>query len=433
MSGPARRAGTDGLTARTVAVADPRDLLARLPDDACLAWVRHGEGLVGWGQAARLDAGTGPERFARAAAWLSDLFAGAAVHDEVGGAGTGPVAFGSFTFDARAGGSLVVVPGITLGRRGGRAWVTAVGGADLSIPAVGPVQALPACGRIRYAGASISELRWLDAVDDTAEAVRRGELAKAVLARDLRVWSEAELDVRVLARRLAERFPECYTFVCEGLVGATPELLVRRRGRRVESVVLAGSAPRGRGGEDHRLGAALLGSRKDRAEHELAVASVREVLAPACTELAVDGPRLLRLANVQHLCTSVRGTLIGSPTALELVAALHPTAAVCGTPTGRALARIRALEGMDRGRYSGPVGWMDARGDGEWGIALRCAEVAGTRARLFAGAGVVGDSLPEAELEETRLKLHAMQSALEGWEAARRRPAPAAGARRAPT
>ncbi|MGH8887374.1 MAG: chorismate-binding protein, partial [Egibacteraceae bacterium] len=141
----------------------------------------------------------------------------------------------------------------------------------------------------------------------------------------------------------------------------------------------------------------------------------RQALHPLCARLEADAdPWLLRLDNVAHLATRFRGVLTRPVPSLDLVGALHPTAAVCGTPTAAALDRIRALERMDRGRYAGPVGWTDAHGDGEWAIALRCAEVDGPRARLFAGAGIVAGSLPEGELEETRLKLRAMQSALEG-------------------
>lgn len=414
------------LTARTVAIDDPRDLLAHLARPASVAWVRRGEGLVGWGEAARIDAGRGSRRFERAAASLADVFSYAAVSDEVAVPGTGPVAFGTFSFDPRRGGSVLVVPRVVLGRRDGHAWLTVIGDDEVGSPR-GQLQALPAPGRVRYSGATMSEVRWLEAVDSATRAIHRGELAKVVLARDLLVWADDVLDPRVLARRLAERFADCFTFVCDGLVGATPELLARRFGERVESIVLAGSAARGRDAEqDTGLGAGLLASGKDRREHDLAVASVRSVLERRCERLDVDGePSLLRLSNVQHLATAARGTLRatraggavaapgGWPSALTLAAALHPTAAVCGTPTATALQLIRTLEGMDRARYSGPVGWVDGRGDGEWGIALRCAEVDGNRARLFAGAGIVGDSLPEAELEETRLKLRAMQSALE--------------------
>lgn len=400
------------LSVTTVPVDDPLDLLSCLPEPGGVAWVRNAQGLVGWGEAARFEPVDGENRFARAqeefAAWVQ----GCDVRDELCEPGTGPVAMASFTFDARSSGSVLVVPRIVLGRRGSVAWLTVVG--DEPAPPVPMLQALTDTGRIRYAGAALDEVSWLEAVARAVSDIGAGALDKVVLARDLLVWSESPLDTRVLARRLAERFPDCYTFICDGLVGATPELLVRRSGMTVESLVLAGSAARGEtGADDDRIAQGLLTSAKDLWEHELAVASVRPRLLERCRELVTDGPQLLRLANVQHLATRMTGRLHTAEPSLSLVAALHPTAAVCGTPTAKALDRIRALEGMDRGRYAGPVGWMDARGDGEFGIALRCAEVDGTRARLFAGAGVVGDSLPESELEETRLKLRAVQSALE--------------------
>lgn len=410
MTAPVRPATS--LAVRTVAIDDPGDLLAVVPDDAPVAWVRHGDGIVGWGEAARVDVGTGIDRFPRAQQRLDELFASMTVDDRVDAPGSGPVAFGSFTFDPRCSGSVLVVPAVTVGRRGGTAWMTTVGAVEACLP---PAQPLYAAGRVRYAGASIPEVAWLDAVAEAARVITAGDLRKVVLARDLAVWSDERLAVCVLARRLADRFDDCFTFVCDGLVGATPELLVRRSGASVESVPLAGSAARGRDPDDDvRHGEALLASTKDRLEHELAVASVADVLTRYSGDLSVDGrPWLLRLANVMHLATRLSGTLTSTVPALSLAGALHPTAAVCGTPTVEAMAAIRRLEGMDRGRYSGPVGWVDSRGDGEWGVALRCAEVEGDRARLFAGAGIVGASLPEAELEETRLKLRAMQSALE--------------------
>ncbi len=185
--------------------------------------------------------------------------------------------------------------------------------------------------------------------------------------------------------------------------------------------MLAGTFPRGGTPDaDRLLGATLLGSAKEREEHEYAAADVRAALRPLCRELtAQQRPSLLPLANVHHLATRVRGRLAVTdsgelPSALALTAALHPTAAVCGTPQSQALELIRALEGMDRGRYAGPVGWVDARGNGEWGIALRCAELDGPRARLFAGCGIVADSDPRAELAETQSKFRPVQDALEG-------------------
>ena len=375
-----------------------------------LAWLHRGAGWVAWGEAWRCEPGTGPDRFARAAAELDQAFSA------WDGAGPPPVAMGGFTFDPRAQGSFVRIPALLV-RAGAGATpeALAAGGLDPALPlATTPLPERATADRVRYAGASVPDLLWLDAVAAATRLIEKGEIGKVVLARDHAVWSEAPFDSRVLAHRLAARFPDCFTFVAEGLVGASPEMLVRRTGREVASLVLAGSAARGDGAaEDTARGDALLGSAKDRDEHAFAVTSVREALAPLCAELEVDAePFLLRLDNVQHLATRVRGTLTGpAPSALRLAGALHPTAAVGGTPTAEAVRVIRELEGMDRGRYTGPVGWVDARGDGEFAIALRCAELSGARARLFAGAGIVAASLPEAELEETRLKLRAMQSA----------------------
>ena len=403
------------LHAHTVEVPDPGDLLHRQPEPNALTWVRGGEGLVAWGEALRVDLGGG-EPIERAAESVRALAERAQVTDEVGAPGSGLVAFFSGTFDPARSGSLLLVPRVLLGRSGGRAWVTTVEvEGPPPQPRLGPVHAAADTGRIRYAGSFVDELAWLSAVAEATRRITAGELEKVVLARDLVVWAAAPLDGRILTRRLAERFPDCFTFSVDGLIGATPELLMRRRGESVESLVLAGTAARGADeAEDRRLGDALLGSCKDLDEHEHAVASVRDVLAARGAQPAVDGPTLLRLANVQHLATEVRGRLAGDHSVLDLAAAVHPTAAVCGTPTPDALRLLRSLEGLDRGRYAGPVGWVDAAGDGELGIALRCALVEGTRARLYAGAGVVAGSLPEAELEETRLKFRAFQTALAG-------------------
>ncbi|HWH33332.1 MAG TPA: isochorismate synthase [Egibacteraceae bacterium] len=392
------------------------ELLALSPGERAgepLAWLRDGTGFVGWGQAWRLDPGAGPERFARAGAALAEAFAG------WDGRGAAPVAMAAFTFDPAAHGSFVRVPELLVHSGAAARAVAAGAGPDARPDALAPLAAtvLPeraTADRVRYAGASLPDLLWLDAVAAATRLIDKGDIDKVVLARDHAVWSEAPFEPRVLAARLAARFPGCFTFVAEGLVGASPEMLVRRRGTRVESLVLAGSAARGDGAaDDAARGDALLASAKDRAEHAFAVASVREALAPLCRTLESDAePSLLRLDNVQHLATRFGGTLAEpAPSALALAGALHPTAAVCGTPTAEALEVIRELEGMERGRYTGPVGWVDARGDGEFAIALRCAELSGARARLFAGAGIVAASLPEAELEETRLKLRAMQSA----------------------
>jgi menaquinone-specific isochorismate synthase len=273
---------------------------------------------------------------------------------------------------------------------------------------------------VRWHDGSLSAPRWQRAVATAVARIRAGDLGKVVLARDLYAAAADDIDVRLLLAKLAARYPDCYTFSCAGLAGATPELLIRREGLEVSSLVLAGTAPRGGSPrEDDALGAALLASAKDVEEHSYAVADVRAALAPRCRELAVDPrPSLLRLANVQHLATYVHGRLTPAapavPTALRLAAELHPTAAVCGTPAGQAMELIRELEGMDRGRYAGPVGWVDGRGNGEWGIALHCAELDVPRALLFAGCGIVADSDPATELAEAQVKFRPLQDALEG-------------------
>jgi menaquinone-specific isochorismate synthase len=414
----------DRLVVRTVSVADSGDLPGRLPYSGSVAWVRRGEGLVGWGEAARISIPAGEDRFTAGEKWLTEFFDGAQVTDEVGLPGCGPVAFGSFTFDPTSDGSVLIVPSVVVGRGGGRSWMTTIGDRYASPE---PIRPTHAPGELRWHDGSLTAPQWERAVSSAVATIRESDLGKVVLARDVYAVASDEIDATVLLARLAARYPDCWTFCCAGLVGATPELYIRREGAAVSSLVLAGTTRRGSSdAEDSMLGAALLASAKDVEEHRYAVADVRRALAPFCDRLDIDAePWLLRLANVQHLATNVTGRLAATQaagtsgvlgeraSALALAAVLHPTAAVCGTPSGTAMELIRELEGMDRGRYAGPVGWVDADGNGEWGIALRCAELDGRRARLFAGCGIVADSDPEAELAEAQNKFRAMQDALQ--------------------
>jgi menaquinone-specific isochorismate synthase len=404
----------DGLIVSTVRTAHRGDLLDQLPSPVASAWIQHGDGLVGWGEAARLTLPAGVDRFAAGEKWLAELFETASVTDEVAVPGTGPVAFGSFTFDPASEGSVLIVPAVVAGRRSGIAWRT-------TITAGSPEQEARAATRqspseLRWSDGSLTAPEWEQAVAAAVDRIRAGELRKVVLARDLRAQCSGQIDVRVLLSRLAARFPGCYTFACSGLVGATPELLIRREGNQISSLVLAGTMARGGNeADDAALAAALLSSAKNAEEHRYSVESVQSLLAPLCAELTVDDtPFLLQMADYQHLATLVTGVLDRDASALALAASLHPTAAICGTPTDAALELIRELEGMDRGRYSGPVGWVDARGNGEWGIALRCGEIEGNRARLFAGNGIVAGSQPAEELAETETKFRPMRTALEG-------------------
>jgi menaquinone-specific isochorismate synthase len=420
------RQETGRLFVRSVAIPDPGDLLGHLPQPDAVAWVHHGAGLVGWGEAARVTLPAGDDRFTAGEKWHRSLFDSADIDDRVRIRGSGPVAFGTFTFDASSEGSALIVPRVLLGRDGhGRAWLTTVSAErDPDLRALGwPVAPESALARppagVRWHDGSLPGPQWEQAVTDAVAAIKAGRLRKVVLAQDLFATASEPIDVRALLRRLAVRYPDCFAFACDGMVGATPELLIRQTGRQVSALVLAGTTPRGGdSAEDEALGAALLASAKNTEEHAYAVASMREALEPLCDELdSQPRPTLIKLPNLQHLGTWVRGTLAadGAPrSALGLAAAVHPTAAVCGTPTGAAFELIRELEHMDRERYAGPVGWVDADGNGEWGIALRCAQLSGRTARLFAGCGIVAGSDPAAELAEAQVKFRPMRSALEG-------------------
>jgi len=403
------------LSVHTVQVPDPGDLLAALPGSDVTAWVRHGTGIVGWGQAARVTLPAGNDRFTTAEKWLREVFDGASVRDEVEAHGTGLIGFGSFTFDDCSDGSILTIPRVVLGRDGsGLAWRTTITTAGADNAVVGPDVPAP--------GGDAGAISWQDETaagykDAVATAVRRiirGDLRKVVLARDLHATAEHPFDARAVLARLSARYPECYTFACGGLVGATPELLIRRDGDEARSLVLAGTTPRGATPEeDARLAAGLLSSAKDVEEHLYAATSVRDALAPLCESLDVSPTELLTLPNVHHLATRVVGRLATDRSALALAAALHPTGAVGGDPTDVAVELIRELESMDRRRYAGPVGWLDASGNGEWGIALRCAELDGNRARLIAGGGIVAGSDPASELAETVAKFRPMRMALD--------------------
>lgn len=410
------------LTITSRPVDDDRPLPAMLPDPHGILMVRRGDGLAAWGRAHRVAVGTGPGRASRVTAALADL--------EVDGDRGDLVCFTSLTFDRGDARSHAVVPRRIVRRRGGQSRLVSIdpvgdGRATPEEPGSGP-PLVPNDDRLRYAGSSLPDLRWLEAVATAIRRIQQGQADKVVLARDHALWSENTFDPRLLAIRLVERFPDCWTFLQHGLLGATPELLARRDGSAVTSLVLAGTTARDPDPvADARLGRDLLASAKDQLEHRLAAESVTDRLADLATTVsAPDHPDLVGLDNVHHLATRITATLapaVGQdaglgparlPSVLEVADHLHPTAAIGGTPRDVAMAMIAELEGMDRGRYAGPVGWMDGHGEGEVALALRCAHLSGARARLFAGVGLVAGSLPESELEETRLKLLAMQGAL---------------------
>ena len=403
-------------TAELMSAGLPQDLVDLLPPDSPAAWLRRGEGIVAWGEAARYEA-EGPDRFTDAVDWWRSVSEAAVVRDEVAVPGTGLICVGSFGFADDPGDSVLIVPRVVVGTRGEHSWVTVIGVDELSpLPELVSHAEVNPPRNVTFADGAMSGTAWEVVVDQAVTRIGAGELEKVVLARDLVATADADIDVRWPLRRLAEQYEMCWTFHVDGLFGATPEMLVRRERGLVTSRVLAGTIRR-TGDDEHDLALAgqLARSSKDLEEHEYAVRSVAESLAPHCSSMNVpEVPFVLHLPNVMHLATDVAGVVHDSDgaTVLELAAALHPSAAVGGTPTKVAVEMIAEIEGMDRGRYAGPVGWMDSHGDGEFGIALRSAEIAGNRVRLFAGCGIVADSDPEAELAEAQAKFLPVRDAL---------------------
>ena len=421
MTAPAR------LVVRTEQIDPPASLLAALPrigSGDYFAWIRGGEGFVGWGRAASVHT-SGASRFEDARAWWADVRAHTTVEDHVRIPGSGLVAFGSFAYSARsASGAALVVPQVMVGHRAGIWWRTRVGviQADGSVQyartvaAASPPEHPHAPGATTFEPGLLSPEAYGRAVSTAVERINAGLVDKVVLARDEVARTAHPIDARWLLDRLANDYPRTWVFSVDGLIGATPEMLVRLERGLVTSRVLAGTIRRtGDDAVDLALAARLARSSKDLEEHDYAVRSVADALAPSCTSMNVpDSPFVLHLPNVMHLATDVAGRLANGAESLQLAAALHPSAAVCGTPRPAADALITELEGFDRDRYAGPVGWIDATGDGEWGIALRSGRIDPDdprRMRLYAGCGIVAGSVAQDEIAESNAKLMPMKNA----------------------
>ncbi|WOF23620.1 isochorismate synthase [Microbacterium betulae] len=401
---------------------DPVDdpLLLTSPGDP-LVWSRRGEGMVGIGpDVLRIEVGEDGRLEALADVWRA-ISASAEVDDAVRLPGTGLVGFGAFAFDdASASPSTLVVPSTIVGRRAGRGWITRIGRLDAPIAPGSPLPTAygPHWSATLGPGALDPEAH-IRAVTRALDAIDAGELEKVVVARDITGTLPSDADLRRLVRALAEGYPDTWAYAVDGIVGASPETLVTVSGGTVTARVLAGTRPRGADAdEDTAITAELATTAKDLDEHRYAVQSVLAALRPHTSTLAAaEQPFTLKLPNVWHLATDVEGTLANGGSALDMVRALHPTAAVAGTPTPAAIDAIRRIEPFDRGRYAGPVGWIDDRGDGEWAIALRCAQIGpsdGERRAItaHAGGGIVAGSRPDAELLETRVKFRPIVDAL---------------------
>jgi menaquinone-specific isochorismate synthase len=413
--------------------------LLALAGEAGFVWRSPARTLVTAGTAARVPVAPGPRRLERLAATVQSLLGETVAEGEPpGGAGGAapatspaaggvepvalPLAAGAIPFDERSPGELVV-PAVVLEP-------AADGGLQVSSIALGadPPDPVELAGRLA-AGAARQDWprrvtigsrwqrpQWRAAVETILRAIRGGRLDKAVLAREVTVEADRPFGRAAVLGRLAERAGGAYLYASGGFVGASPELLIARHGRLAGSRPLAGTVPRGATpAEEARRQAWLRTSAKEALEHRLVVEAVAGALAKAAERVEVAATDVVRLPTVAHLATAITAELDEpAPSALDLVALLHPTPAVAGTPREEALELLAALEPGGRGLYGGPVGWMDAAGDGEWAVALRCASLDGPRARLVAGAGIVAGSDPDAEWDETASKLQAMLEVLTG-------------------
>ena len=398
----------------TTRIGEHLPLLDLLPSASPLSWVRNGEGLVGWGVHA-ITTVTGKDRFEKAREWWHHQLETFAISDSVHASGTGPVLFTSFSFD-RNEESVLVIPKVIVGQKGLQSWITWIG--DAAQPLLPESPEITSQGTFIFTDGSITTDAWKERVAEAITRIEKTGVDKVVLARDLVATTTTDIDARPILKKLATEYPSTWTFAVDGLVGATPELLLRLSKGMVTSRVLAGTIPKtGDDAKDLALAASLARSSKDLEEHDYAVRSVADALEPFCSSTNVpESPYVLHLANVMHLATDVTGALTETKQrvdAFSLLKSLHPSAAVCGTPRNIAFDIIDEIEGMNRGRYAGPVGWIDASGDGELGIALRTGKISGKEIRIYAGCGIVAGSNPEKELEESNAKMIPMRSALQ--------------------
>jgi isochorismate synthase len=364
-------------------------------------FVRDGVGVAARGVAARVPIDE-----------VAGVLAAIEHEDQAGGAR--PLALGVVPFKPGAPCDLVIPAMSVVKSADGRQWVTTVDDAAVELD----TPARPEPRAQSFTTEPLTPVKeYLVAVTAARDAVRDGRLTKAVIAREVLVSSDEAIDIHAVLVRLRMSFGSSYRYSIDGFVGAMPELLVSVRGNTVQAHPFAGTTPRtGDPDTDTRAAADLLASAKNQTEHRVVIDMIHDTLLPWCSYLDWEPePSIVAVANVQHLGTRMEGHLSDPrPNVLELVRALAPTPAVGGFPRAEALALIEEVEGFERGRYAGSVGWVDSEGDGTWAVALRCAEFSDDRrrARLVAGGGIVADSEPLAELAETQAKFQAMLSAI---------------------
>ena len=395
----------------TARLGEHPPLLDLLPNQNPISWVRNGEGLVGWGCYARTTV-SGANRFQAARKWWHEQLDKLDINNPVHLPGTGPLLFTSFAFDQDQPSELVI-PEVVVGMRGNKSWITWIG--DKPQPRIQSSLTEIKSSKINWSDKSVES--WREKVNSTIAEIQKGRLDKVVLAREIIGNSETEIDPRYVLRNLANEYPATWVYSNNGLVGATPELLLRLSKSMVVSRILAGTISKtGDDEKDLALAASLARSSKDLEEHEYAVRSVADALSPFCSSTNIpESPFVLHLANVMHLATDVSGALLESHNIIDLFALLeklHPSAAVCGTPTEIAKEVIKEIEDLNRGRYAGPIGWIDSHGDGEQGIALRCGLINGSEIHAYAGCGIVSGSDAEREIKESNAKLLPIKQAL---------------------
>ena len=398
-------------TVHTARLGSHLPLLDLLPDENPFTWVRNGEGLVGWGVYAETTV-VGAGRFEAARTWWHEQLDSFEINNEVHGAGTGPVLFTSFAFDQQEE-SRLVIPKVVVGIKNQTTWITWIG--DENQPKLLEKPAGTQLPKVTWRDNDIDA--WKKKVQSAVEVIRRDSLDKVVLAREIIADIDSPIDPRTVLRKLAKDYPGTWVYSNNGLIGATPELLIRLNNSMVVSRVLAGTISKtGDDSKDLALAASLARSSKDLEEHEYAVRSVADALAPFCSSTNVpDAPFVLHLSNVMHLATDVTGAIKEGHKIIDIfsiLSKLHPSAAVCGTPTNAAAELIKQFEGINRGRYAGPIGWIDARGDGEQGLALRCGYLKDREVHAYAGCGIVAGSDAEHEAAESKAKLLPIINAL---------------------
>jgi menaquinone-specific isochorismate synthase len=379
---------------------------------ASTSFIHQNQGLIGWGEALRVTS-IGANRITELDQNWREVVSTAEITDQVNLPGTGLIAFGSIAFaDQSTAESVLVIPQLIIGLRDSRLWLTRINIEESA--ALELIKTSTPNEPVRFDSGTITPEQFTQNVVTALDLIKANSVEKVVLARDLKAEVASSFNINPVISSLSKKFSSCFTYSVAGLFGSSPELLVQVSHSQVSARVLAGTAGRGTDpGVDQAIGLALHDSAKNRAEHKFAVDSLVSALDELCVEIDADNePFSLSLPNLWHLASDVHAVLKSDSSSLQVVNALHPSAAVAGTPKDKALEIIQQIETFDRGRYAGPVGWLGADGDGVWAIALRGAQLEKNTVTAFAGCGIVAGSDPEAELQETNLKFKPITEAL---------------------